>query len=239
MVFSNTTTLAGVLQTFERMTDQGYTAVTGDTTKLKEATNLANQKGSEIWHIIHEATGNWKYDDTNNTDLPFATTDIVNAQQRYALPADALTVQRVEMKDSSGEWFRLAAITSENIPGAIDEFNDVAGTPNFYSLINGVITIYPSANYASTDGLKVYYDREAVEFATDDTNKTPGFASPYHEILPVMMAMEWYNVKQPTSPTLVKLEQKFLRLEKALKDFYGKRFKDYKPRVGRAKVSYR
>ena len=239
MVFSNITTLAGVLQTFERMTDQGYTAVTSDTTKLKEATNLANQKSSEIWHIIHEATGNWKYDDNNNTDLPFATTDIVNAQQRYALPADALTVQRVEMKDSSGEWFRLTAITSENIPGAIDEFNDVAGTPNFYSLINGVITIYPSANYASTDGLKVYYDREAVAFETSDTTQTPGFASPYHEILPIMMAMEWYNVKQPTSPTLVKLEQKFLRLEKALKDFYGKRFKDYKPRVGRAKVSYR
>ena len=79
MVFSNTTTLGGVIQTFERMTDQGYTAVTGDTTKLKEATNLANQKSSEIWHIIHEATGNWKYDDSNNTDLPFATTDIVNA----------------------------------------------------------------------------------------------------------------------------------------------------------------
>ena len=53
-----------------------------------------------------------------------------------------------------------------------------------------MITIYPSANYASTDGLKVYYDREAVEFATDDTTKTPGFASPYHEILPIMMAME-------------------------------------------------
>lgn len=239
MMFSNVTTLAGVIQTFERLTDSGYAYVSGDTDRMLEATNLANQKSSEIWHIIHEATGNWKYDDSNNTDLPFATTDIVNAQQRYALPADALTVQRVEMKDSSGEWFRLTAITSENIPGAIDEFNDVAGTPNFYSLINGVITIYPSANYASTDGLKVYYDREAVEFATDDTTQTPGFASPYHEILPVMMAMEWYNVKQPTSPTLVKLEQKFLRLEKALKDFYGKRFKDYRPRLGRAYQSFR
>ena len=54
-----------------------------------------------------------------------------------------------------------------------------------------------------------------------------------------MMAMEWYNVKQPTSPTLVKLEQKFVRLEKALKDFYGKRFKDYKPRIKRAYQSFR
>lgn len=239
MVFSNTTTLGGVIQTFERMTDQGYAAVTGDTTKLKEATNLANQKSSEIWHIIHEATGNWQYDDSNNTDLPFATTDLVSAQQRYALPTEALTVQRVEIKDSSGNWTVLRPLIKESIPEALDEFHDENGTPMYYNLVDGVITLYPATNYASTDGLKVYYDREAVEFATDDTTQTPGFASPYHEILPIMMAMEWYNVKQPTSPTLVKLEQKFLRLEKALKDFYGKRFKGYKPRIGRAYSSYR
>jgi hypothetical protein len=239
MTFNSTSTLSGVIQIYERFIDSGYAYVSGDTNRMLEATNLANQKSSEIWHIIHEATGNWQYDDSNNTDLPFATTDIVNAQRRYALPTEALTVQRVEAKDSSGNWTVLRPLIKESIPEALDEFHDENGTPMYYNLVDGVITLYPATNYASTDGLKVYYDREAVAFETSDTTKTPGFASPYHEILPVMMAMEWYNVKQPTSPTLVKLEQKFLRLEKALKDFYGKRFKDYKPRVGRAKVSYR
>lgn len=239
MVFSNTTTLAGVIQTFERLTDSGYAYVTGDTTRMKEATNLANLKGSDIWHIIHLATGNWKYDDSNYTDLPFATTDLISGQVRYALPEEALTVQRLEIKDTSGNWTRLTPLTKEIIPGAVDEFQDVNSTPIYYTLLNGVITLYPATNYNSTDGLKIYYDRDSVEFLTTDTTKTPGFASPYHEILPIMMAIDWYNVKQATHPTLVKLEQKFLRLEKELKEFYSKRFQDYKPRVGRARESFK
>lgn len=239
MVFSNTITLAGVIQTFERLTDSGYEYVSGDTTRMKEATNLANLKGSVIYHIIHRVTGNWAYDDSNTTDLPFATTNLINGQSRYALPEEALTVQRLEMKDSNGEWVKLRPLVKETIPGAIDEFQEVNGTPMYYTLINGVITLYPGSNYDSTDGLKVYYDRGAVEFATSDTTKKPGFASPYHEILPVMMAIDWYYIKQSTHPTLVKLEQRYLELKKALEEHYSSRFKDYKPRIGRAKVSFK
>ena len=240
MVFSDTTNYTGIIQAFERMTDQGYTAVSGDTTKLKEATNLANLKSSEIWHLIYKATGNWQYDDSNNADLPMATTNLVSGTARYALPSDALTIQRMEAMDSSGQWFVLKPMTKEQLNGiAVDEFLDTDSQPEFYSLVNGIVELFPAPNYNSTNGLKAYFDREAVDFATDDTTQTPGFASPYHEILPVMMAIDWYNVKQSQSGTLVKLEQKYLKLEKALKDFYSNRFKDFKPRIRRKLESYR
>lgn len=240
MKYSDTINLSGIIQLYEKLTDVGYAYISGDTERLKEATALANNKSSLIWHTIHNITGNWKYDDSNYDDLPFATTDLVLGQRRYALPSDALTVQRVEIKDESDDWYQLRPITKEQIKGeGIDDFLDDNGRPMYYSLVNGIIELYAPTDYDQDDSLKVYYDRGSVEFETSDTTATPGFASPYHEILPIMMAIDWYNVKQPTSPTLPRLEQQYLILERNIKEFYGKRFKDYKPKIGRARVSYR
>lgn len=239
MVFNDTTNKDGILQVYERKTDLGYATVTGDTTLLAEATSIANEKNHEVWHNIFMSTGNWQYDDNNNLDLPISTSNLVSGTDSYALPSDALTVQRVECKDENDQWYTLTPITKEEIGSGLDEFMDTDGQPKYYSLINGVVQIYPASNYASTNGLKIYFDRDSVDFATDDTTKTPGFASPYHEILPIMMAIEWYKVKQPASNTLAILVQDQLKLEKAIKEFYGKRFKNFKPKVGRVLRSYK
>jgi hypothetical protein len=239
MIYSDTTNYSGVIQIYEKLIDSGYAYISGDADRLKEATASANNKSSLVWHIIHNITGNWKYDDSNQTDLPFATTDLVLGQRRYALPSEALTVQRIEVKDEDGNWYKLTPITKEQIHEGIDDFLDDNGRPMYYSLVNGVIELYAPTDYSQSDSLKVYYDRGSVAFTTNDTATTPGFASPYHEIIPIMMAIDWYKVKQPQSPTLPQLQQDYLILERNIKEFYGKRFKDYKPKVGRQKVSYK
>ena len=100
-------------------------------------------------------------------------------------------------------------------------------------------SLYPATNYASSGGLKVYYDRGAVEFVYNATTSTPGFASPYHEILPLGASIEWLKIKQPQSPTLAIFIQDYLKLEESIKEFYSSRFKAYKPRVSRAMDSFR
>jgi hypothetical protein len=185
------------------------------------------------------ANGSWQYDDGNYTDLPSATADLVSGTRKYALPSDALTIQRIEAKDISGLWTILTPFTKENVRGqALDEFLKDDGPLMHYRLVNGVIELYPASNYASTDGLKVYFDRDSVDFDYDDTTATPGFASPYHEILPIKASIEWLKVKQPQSPTLPILMQDDLKLENSIREFYGRRFKDKKPRIGRARVSW-
>jgi len=240
MVFSDTTNLSGIIQNIEVMTDLGSTYISGDTTRLKEFTNLVNRVQHRVWHTIFASNGNWQYDDGNYTTMPSSTTDVVSGTAQYSLPTDALTVKRVEIKDNAGNWIVLAPITIEELGGvAVDEYMDTDGIPQSYRLVDNIIELFPATNYASTAGLKVYFDRDSVDFEYDATSTTPGFASPYHEMLPIGATIEYLKVKQPTSPTLPALMQDYLKLEQSIKQFYGKRFKDFKPRIGRLAQSYK
>jgi len=239
MNYSDTTNLSGIIQTVERLTDLGQTYISGDATRLKEMTSTINRVNHRVWHLIFMSTGNWQYDDGNNTDLPQSTTDLVSGQAKYALPDTALTVQRIEAKDTGGLWTVLAPLTTPSIGQAVDEFMKDNGPLLYYRLLNNTIELFPAPNYASTGGLKVYFDRDSVDFATSDTTKTPGFASPYHEILPIYAAIEWLKVKQPQSPTLAILLQDAMRLEKSIKEFYGKRFKTMLPKIGRMSQNWK
>lgn len=239
MVFSNTTTKSGIIQTLERLCDLGQTYISGDSNILLEHTATINRVNHRVWHTIFTVTGNWKYDDGGFTDLPQATANLVANQIAYALPTDLLTVERVEIKDDNGDWFRLEPLSPDRIPGAVDEFNDESSRPIYYTLVNGTIKLYPASDFSQDASLKIYFSRDSVDFLTTDTTKTPGFASPYHEILPIKAAIEWYKVKQPNSPTLPILIQDDMKLENSIREFYGKRFVDYKPRVSRKKEFYR
>ena len=233
MVYSDTSSLGGIIQTIERMTDAGQAYISGDDNRLKEMTATVNRINHRVLHIIFTATGNWQYDVGNFTDLPTATTDIVSGQASYALPSDALTVQRIEFKDKDGNWSVLKPTTKERIGEALDEFQSINGSLMYYTLMNGVINIYPASDYDSTGGLKVYFDRDSVDFAYNDTTQTPGFASTYHEIIPIKASIEWFKIKQPNSPTLALLIQDDLKLEKSIVEFYGKRFKNLKSKITR------
>jgi hypothetical protein len=238
MVYSDTTNLVGIIQEEERLTGLGYAAISGSTTNLKEFTSLNNIVSHRIWHTIFTSNGNWQYDDSNKSDLPAGATSLVSGTATYALPTDALTVKRIEVKDANGEWSVLTPITLEEIDAKAETLTD-QGTPRFYRLIGQTIELFPTPNYASSGGLKPYFDRDCVEFATTDTTKTPGFASPYHSIIALGGAMEWLKVHTPTSAQLQYLREDYAKMEKNLKEFYGMRFKAKKPMVGRAYSSYK
>ena len=239
MQYNDTTNLNGIIQQVERYINMGATWISGDTTRLKEFTTYANKVGHKIWHWIFLSQGVWKYDDSNETDLPQATTNLVDAQATYALPSDALTVQRVEVKNSNGDWFRLIQIMEQQIPGAIDEFNEDDCEPVYYRLIGNTMELFPASNYDSTNGLKIYFDRDSVDFAYNDTTQTPGFASPYHEAVPVGMAIEWLKIKNPTSTTLQFLREEWAKFELEIKQFYSLRNKDTVRVLRRAYQSFK
>jgi glutaredoxin-related protein len=241
MEYSNTTALSGIIQEEERLTGLGYANISGNTQNLKEFTSLNNIVSHRIWHTIFTSNGNWQYDDSNKTDLPSGATSLISGTSKYATPSDALTVKRIELKDAAGEWFRAIPITLEEIQTKGDFMTD-SGNPRYYTLVNATVELFPTPNYASTNGLKVFYDRDCVEFATTDTTKTPGFASPYHSIIPVAVAIEWLKTKLNSTFAQTQLNYlmaDYVKLEKNLKEFYSLRFKDKKPRVGRVYSSFK
>lgn len=241
MVFSNTTNRNGIIQAIEKKTDLGIGYISGNADRLADFTADINNENHKIWHTIFMSNGNWQYDDGSTTSsMPNGVINLVSGTSIYALPATALTVQRIEAKDVNGLWTVLTPITNELIVNqAIDEFMKTDGSLSYYTLIGNNIELFPAPNYASTGGLKVYFDRGSVDFITSDTIKTPGFASPYHEILAIGTAIEWLKIKQPNSLTLPQLQADYLKMEDAIKKFYGKRFKDYKPKIGRQKENFK
>jgi hypothetical protein len=172
--------------------------------------------------------------------MPSSTTALVSGQNRYLLPTDALTIHRIEYKkNGDGDWQLIQPIIKEEIPVAIDEFMETDSEPLYYRLVGDVIELFPATDYSQDASLKIYYDRDSVDFLYTDTTETPGFVSPYHEILPIKAIIEWLKVKQPTSPTLQLLLQDNDKIEQSINEFYSKRFKSKKPVIGRAYQSFK
>jgi len=239
MVFNDTTNASGIIQTIEYLCDFSPATISGDATKLKQFTASINQAQHNVRHLIFLTTGNWEYDGGNHIDLPSATTSLDAGVKRYLMPPDALTMQRLEIKDINGNLSRLKPISKELIKGSLDEFMKEPGTPTYYRLVDNTIELFPAPNYTQADSLKMYFDRADTDFLTSDTIKTPGFASLYHKIIPIKASIEWFKIKQPQSQTLAILLQDELKLQKEIVEFYSRRFKDYKPRISRQVENYK
>lgn len=229
MQFSNTTNKNGIIQLAEDYTDLGDGYISGDTTRLKKFTAFANEVADDIWFAIWSSMGSWQWDDSNQTDLPQAVTNLVSGQYKYAMPTDALTIKRVEVKDKSGNLLKIKPFIREREKIALGDLESKSGCPTHYFMVNDTIQVYPKPDYDSTGGLKVYFDRATVSFSTSDTTKTPGIASPFHGLYPLGMAIKWLSIKQPTSPSLVIYKNDFREQLEQLKDFYAKRWEDNTP----------
>lgn len=196
----------------------------------------------EIWSWIHDAYGGWMYDDSNNTiDFPTATTSLVTSQKDYNLPSDSLTVRGVEIQtQNSGVWQKLSPKTEEQIRDIIAEkqFLNVPSTPMYYTPYANSVRIYPAANYSQATSLRISYDRGTVSFLPNDTTKTPGFNSLFHEAVAFGMAVLFGNRKSIPSVTGTMVGKRLIpggittkwqKYEVDIKKFYGKRYKQFFP----------
>jgi len=239
MQFSNTTTREGVLQACERYTGLGNTVITGDSDKLKEFTAYSNTALRKLWHYVFTSTGVWEYDDSNQSDLPQATTNLVAAQAKYALPSGALAIKRLEVKDSAGNWTVLKPLMRDEIPGAIDEFFETDADPIYYRLIGDTIELFPGSSVNVTGGLKIYFDRGSTTFASTDTTKEVGFAAEYADLVPLYASLEWLKINLPEDARTAQLKEDYAVGVQNLKDYYSKRFPAKKVMITRRYESFK
>lgn len=160
---------------------------------IKKMVLYANQAVRIINSWIHEAYGGWIYDDSNQTDLPEATTALVSGQSNYTLPIDASALQGVSVKNESGLWENLQPITLEQIQDAgssESDFLTTNGQPIYYRPLGNTFKIYPASNYSQSASLKIHETRDISLFTITDTTKVPGFDPRYHEAVPTFMALQ-------------------------------------------------
>lgn len=182
-----------------------------------------NQHYQDVARVIWENADGWQYDDSNNTTLPVAIADLIHNQQDYSLPSTCQRLERVEIKDSSGNYQKLLQLDIYDITNiAMSEYHETPGMPLRYDLIGRSLMFYPtpSSAYATmTSGLKVWFDRDVTEFATTASSETPGFATPFHRILSYATALDFVQDEKQRQFLILQRS----RLEQGLVRFYSKR----------------
>lgn len=198
---------------------------------IADVTRNVNKGLDRITTLILQADNRWQFDDTNNTTLPIATTNLVTNQQDYQFDSTFLEVVKVLVADEAGQFYPLYNIDAFD-PEAYTYLQNLTtntGRPYRYDIIGNSVLLDPKPNYSYTNGLKVYFKRKMTYFTVSDTTKEPGFAPQFHELLSLYGQYEFATAKNLAKREVLKRDIKEMEVE--LQQFYSMRLKDYKKKL--------
>lgn len=181
MVFSDTTTNLGILQQVRQ-----FMRVDANQWATSKVVNSVNNYLDTVAGYAIGADRKFQWDDSNHTKLPIGTTNLVANQSDYSFLSDEqgnriITLTRIDIQDSSGNWTQLKPIDQFQVEGGLDEFYETAAKPIYYDkLADNVIRLYPKPATSVTSGLKFYFQRNPSYFTATDTTKEPGVANTLH-----------------------------------------------------------
>lgn len=230
MVFSDTATKQGIVQ------DIDFTVNSDSITyPIEQKTRNINRAMDKAVSLILSSDGVWEWDDSNQTDLPTATTDLVSGQNDYSFAIQHLKIINVLAKNSGGDWQILKPFDLAEDKASEYLLNpDETGSPRYYDKRAGSVFLFPKPDYASTGGLKINFQRPSTYFTTSDTTKAPGFATIFHKYISLLASYDYAMAKG--LPKINQIKQDIAEMELAIQAFYGKR-NDRDDRTGlRAKV---
>lgn len=189
MVFNDTSTKLGICQEVDGLCDSDT-----ESYPLNDKTRRANSSLETLVGKILVADGAWQYDDTNHTDSPVGTGNLVAGQSPYSFASEYLEIENIKIKDISGNWYILTPIDQASYNEPLENFLETDGTPLYYDKVGDTINLYPApaaANITLTAGIKIQFTRTASLFTAADTTKSPGLPSPWHITLAKMIALPY------------------------------------------------
>jgi hypothetical protein len=211
-----------------------------DTTQYSAANRLisTNRWYQKIVTMILGAQDEWDWDDSNQSDYPIATTNLIAGQQDYTFPGSLkiLKIKRAEISLDGVTWKRLQPFDINQFALATDTTsirNNFSTDQPCYDMEYNAIKLYPTPTANVTTGLKIWFLREPVEFTTAEVTagtKEPGFDEAFHSMIPLGMIYDWCSAKGGSSPILANLkvdvEKELLDYEVRLRQYYGKKQRD-------------
>jgi len=227
---TGTTAKKGIIQQIESHCGFNDADISGNTTLLAKFTAKVNVALDKVFSMIFEVGGTWQFDDSNHTDYPIISGNIVSGQRDYPFTTDGnsnliLDIQKVMVADSGGNFFELTPVdVPAGAPSNYWDGLDTTGLPNTYEKNANGIFLDPIPNYARTLGLKIYISREGSYFSTSDTTKMAGFAGLFHEYLALHPSYEYARDKSLANTE--RLQRDMLKMEQDIMNYYKLREKD-------------
>lgn len=243
--YNDTTNKNGLIQECESILfGDDYGAISGNTKKLATFTRLINHGLNDLQTLIMESDTRWQFDDSNYTDFPIGTTDLVAGQTDYTLSDSQIKFSHAYVKDQNGKYYPLKPIDERDINKAgqsPDNFMETDGRPVYYDKRGNSILLYPAPSATETtltDGLKVSYQREPSYFVSSDTTKKAGVPATF-QVYPAIVACLLYAENNQMDKKVKTLMARKEEQDARIREFYNKRDKDESPRLKARKVNYR
>ena len=233
------TTKTGLVQLCEDNCGFSRGDISGSTDLLKKFTGWMNLGLDDLWGIILLACNLGGLDDSNYTDYPFFSTNLVSGQRDYSYTIDEnsnviLDIHKVMVASPAGKFAEIYAVNQETITQRTGNQESVtpffdgnlrSGTPTRYSKLGGnAIFLDVIPNYDSVGGLLLFGTREASYFTVNDTTKKPGVSGIYQSY-PALFASEMYAGIKSLS-NLKKIERDKLNMQRAIQVHYAQKDKD-------------
>lgn len=235
LVFSNTTTKAGILQRIEQELGfpDGY--ITNDTTRLAQWTASVNLALDSVWDIIFDIAYGWQPDDINHTDYPIQFFNLISGQRDYSFTTDEdgnliIDILKLAVKGSDGIFREIPTVdqqtrqTNNNDVSSFIDGRNTSGVPTRYDKTATGIFLDPIPNYNSSQGAKIFIQREGSYFATTDTTKKPGFSGLYHEYCVLNPVYRYARVNGIVAKETLKRD--LAEMEEKISNGYGRRDRD-------------
>ena len=232
--FNDTTNKKGIIQAIERRIFPGSPGyISSDTDRLKHFTAEINIAFDNLLALIFKADGTWQFDDSNHTNYPIITTNLVDGQRDYTFTTDSggnliLDVYRVAILASATAtlYEEIYPVDQQSESAGLDMVagSTVEGVPYRYDKTANGIFLDPIPSYNATNGLKMYINREASYFAYNDTTKKPGVAGIFHEYFALRPAYQYAYANNIQTAAVLRSEM--LEMESAVQEYYSRRSKD-------------
>lgn len=234
MPFSDTSAKSGILQAIEFWTNLGDGGITNDATLLKIFTARVNDAFDRLMPLLLSYSDKLRFDDSNNTDLPSGTLSMVSGQPDYTISVDDnglkilnITDVRILTSATGATFITLEKLTIDDarVLDAMKPNSTDTGIPTAYLERGNTIFLYPNPNYSATNGIRIFFEREASYFASTDTTKQPGIPRPFHTLIPLYASYDWLLVNKPANAELItRIEAQIRTREQSLKDLISMRY---------------
>lgn len=205
--------------------------IANNTNRLSDFVDQENIAFSDYLTLAFNTSGTWKFDDSNHTDFPEITTNIVAGQREYPFVTDEegnliLDIYKVYAKETGKDYLELDTIDSDTtgVFNGITAGSTTQGVPFQYDKTANVIILDPVPSASVTGGLKVSINREATFFTTSDTTKKPGVPGLHHKYFYLKPALDY--ARRNTLGSFLRLEAEVMKLEADVKKAFSRRAKD-------------
>jgi len=228
ILYNDVTNKGGLIQLIERNCKLGDGRISGNTSLLKDFTADINIAKVELLRLIFRSSGKWQFDDSNQTDYPIITTNLVANQRDYSFTTDEngnliLDIYKVMIKDAvSGLYSEIYPVDQQSDEDMQSFYSgqNATGTPTRYDkTANGIfLDCIPADNVVG--GLKLFINREGTYYVYTDTTKTTGVDGLCDEFLGLQPSYR-YAMRNGLSN-----KEEFKRDLEELKKEIAKRYRD-------------